>query len=107
VTAADPGNVGGALGASIPLTLEGIIKALKKIAEVGDANQEWIEEVHDHALGNSRLMSTLLLMQLVIAEQQGFDMGVLVKLMLSKDDDTVETFLQNFAEEEEDAPGEG
>ena len=102
VTASDPTNAGSSLGATIPQQLEGVVKALKKVAEVGESNQEWIEEIHDAALGNTKLLSTLLLMQLTLAEQQGMDSEVLVKLMLSKDPETVETFLGNFEEEEEE-----
>ena len=106
VTAADPNNAGAELGTSIPQKLDGILKALKKVAEVGESNQEWIEEIHDHSLGNSRVLHTLLLMQLVIIEQmQGFDMGVLVKLMQSKDANTVESFLKNFVTESESGEG--
>lgn len=107
VTTSDPGNAGAGLGASIPQKLDGLIKAMKKVAEVGESNQEWIEEIHDHSLGNSRVLHTLLLMQLVIIEQQGLDPSMLVKLMLSKPQETVETFLETFAEEEEEEEGKG
>ncbi len=100
VTASDPNNVGGGL----PQRIDGIIQALKKVAEVGESNQEWIEEIHEQAMGNSRVLSVLLLLQLTLAEQQGIDANMLAKLMLSKDKATVENFLGQFAGEES---GEG
>lgn len=104
VTSSDPTNTGSSLGTSIPQKLSGILKAIRQVVEVSESTQAWIEEVHDHALGNSRVLETLLLLQLVIAEHTGMDQDILVKLMLSKAPGTVEEFLRNFSEEEE--PGE-
>ena len=98
VTVSDPTNT----GSMIPKKLDGIIEALKQVVEVSESNQAWIEEVHDHALGTNRVLSTVLLLQLVLAEQQGFDQNLLVKLMLSKDPSTIEEFLKNFATAEDE-----
>lgn len=106
VTAADPNNKGIDLAATIPKQLAGIIKAIKAISEVNENTQAWIEEVHEHALGTSRVLATVVLMQLVLAEQTGFSPDVLMKLMLAKPDNTVENFLKHFiTEEEEDDEG--
>ncbi len=115
VTTSDPTNAGQvgtlaapqtgpvAVGNLAPLIKgqAGIIQALKEIADAEGKRQEWIEELHDQTLANTRILHTLLLTLFVLAEQSNIDPEMLAKLALSLGEDVVGNFLQHFDEDEE------
>lgn len=105
-TITDPNNMGAQQSrAGVTPAAVGNPAVLQQISATLEKTNKWLEEVHAQQLGNTRLLSVLLGMQLQLFEQQGLDADQLAKLMKASGPNAVADFLAHFQEQGKQGKG--
>lgn len=79
-----------------------LAKAIKEIGGVLDAHSDYFDELYEQQAGMTRVLTTILAVQLALAEQAGIDRSMLAKCIKAMGEDAPADFLKEFAGVEED-----
>jgi hypothetical protein len=74
-----------------------VAASLKQLADTSEKTQKWLEE---QQLGQAQLLSTILVIQLYMAEQAGIDAATMAKGIKLMDPEAVGKFLTALSEAE-------
>lgn len=98
-TASDPTNAGSK--AMDTQFQQQLAKVLKELSGVSATQADSIEDVREQLAGMTRILTTILSVQLVMAEQAQIDRDMLAKCIKAMGDTAPEDFLGLFEETEE------
>lgn len=79
-----PGDAGQSAALPVMRTMS---EALKKVAEVNEANQKWLQQLHEQGHMHTKLLEALLRLLIVRYAQEGLDVKLLTSLVSQMNDD--------------------